>query len=330
MSQPYTGRRVLVTGGTGSLGHALVNRMLDGTQDEPESVTVYSRDEWKQWQQAERNKHHPRLKFVIGDVRDRDRLAFALRGTDIVYHAAAMKQIVTCEYAPEEAVKTDVLGAINLVQAIALHRLHVETVIGISTDKACEPVNTYGMCKALQERIFIGANLQCPETRFALVRYGNVLQSRGSVLPLFKVQMREGGPLTVTHPDMTRFLLSLRDAVDTVFAATTSARPGEIYVPSVPSARISDLAAVFAGDKQIEVKVTGIRPGEKLHETLVSSAEARRTSIWARYFVIRPELVELRDDEQPFKPALTGALCSADHVIDRETLRALLKIDEGV
>src|SRR3954454_4178032 len=252
------GKRILVTGGTGSLGQALVRHILAGEHGKPARVTVFSRDEAKQ--------HYMRLDFLhrtaatddiiyqnsrellnfrIGDVRDLPSLLAAMRGIDIVFHAAALKQVPSCEYFPLEAVSTNIHGASNLVKCIRENGLSIETVIGISTDKACKPINVMGMTKALQERILIEANRDLPNTRFVCVRYGNVIASRGSIVPLFLEQIAVGGPVTVTMEEMTRFLLSLERAADAIFAALDFALPGESYIPQVPAARIADLARVL-------------------------------------------------------------------------------------
>ena len=305
------GKRVVVTGGTGSLGKVLVRRLLGGEMGEPAQITVFSRDEAKQHSMRLAFQHKRTatdeviyhnferlLRFRIGDVRDPHSVATALREADVVFNAAALKQVPSCEYFPFEAVQTNVVGAENIIRAVREHRLEVETVVGVSTDKACKPVNVMGMTKAVQERLFVRANLDGGETRFVCVRYGNVLASRGSVIPLFHDQIRRGGPLTITTADMTRFLLSLEQAVDTVFAAVREAKRGETYIPRVPSARVTDVAAALIGDRQIETVVTGIRPGEKVHEILVSEEEAYRTIARGDYYVIRPMLPELLDGEE--------------------------------
>jgi FlaA1/EpsC-like NDP-sugar epimerase len=305
------GKRVVVTGGTGSLGKVLVRRLLGGEMGEPAQITVFSRDEAKQHSMRLAFQHKRTatdeviyhnferlLRFRIGDVRDPHSVATALREADVVFNAAALKQVPSCEYFPFEAVQTNVVGAENIIRAVREHRLEVETVVGVSTDKACKPVNVMGMTKAVQERLFVRANLDGGETRFVCVRYGNVLASRGSVIPLFHDQIRRGGPVTITTADMTRFLLSLEQAVDTVFAAVREAKRGETYIPRVPSARVTDVAAALIGERQIETTVTGIRPGEKVHEILVSEEEAYRTIARGDYYVIRPMLPELLDGEE--------------------------------
>ena len=256
-----TDKRVVVTGGTGSLGQALVRRLLEGGMGIPERVVVFSRSEALQHDMRLSFLHrrvatdeivydeerHRRLHFRIGDVRDYSAVAAVLEQADVVFHAAAMKQVPTCEYHPVEAVNTNVLGARNIVRAIRERSLGVQAVIGISTDKACKPVNVMGMTKALQERILLEAGLQCPATRFVVARYGNVIASRGSVVPLFAEQITHGGPLTLTTPEMTRFLLSLDQAVDTVFEALRSGNQGETYIPRLPAVRIDDLARSMIG-----------------------------------------------------------------------------------
>ena len=235
----------------------------------------------------------------------------------MVFHAAALKQVPTCEYAPYEAVKTNVLGAENLVRAIREQGLGVESVVGVTTDKACKPVNVMGMTKALQERILARANLDPGATRFVTARYGNVLASRGSVVPLFHDQIERGGPVTITTTAMTRFLLSLDAAVDTVFAALRSGRPGETYVPRAAAARMVDLAAALIGDRDVPVEIIGVRPGEKTHEILVSEEEAWRTTIRGDYLAIGPILPEMRVDgaagEEPFGSV---EYSSGDDVLD--------------
>jgi len=247
LDMPLEGKRILITGGTGSLGKVLTRRLLSGEMGKPAKIIIFSRDEAKQ--HSMRVEYHHRvaatdeiiyrnfqqlLEFRIGDVRDFHSIANVLPAVDVVVNAAAMKQVPTCEYFPFEAVRTNIEGAENIVRVIQEHRLAVETVVGVSTDKACKPVNVMGMTKAVQERIFIQGNMRCNGTRFVCVRYGNVLASRGSVIPLFHEQIRAGGPVTITTPDMTRFLLTLDDAVDTVFAAIAQAQQGETYVPRAP------------------------------------------------------------------------------------------------
>lgn len=333
----FDGKRILITGGTGSLGKVLVRRLLAGRDGVPSKIIVFSRDETKQ--HFMRLKYYSKLaatddiiyrsfldklEFRIGDVRDFHSVAGVLHGIDIVFNAAALKQVPTCEYFPFEAVRTNIEGPENIIRAIQQFNLAVETVVGISTDKACKPVNAMGMTKAVQERVFIQANIRCPKTRFVCVRYGNVLASRGSVIPLFQHQIRNGGPVTITTVEMTRFLLSLDDAVDTVFAAVKQGLPGDTYVPRVPSARVSDVATVLIANRQIETKITGIRPGEKVHEILVSDEESYRTVERGNYYVIRSMLPELGGAENGPRCVLKE-YSSADKVMPLREVEQLLQ-----
>jgi UDP-glucose 4-epimerase len=330
------GKRILVTGGTGSLGKVLVRRLLSGELGKPKQIVVFSRDEAKQhFMRLEYLKRQSAtddviyrnfqelLTFRIGDVRDFHSISAVVRNADVVFNAAALKQVPTCEYFPFEAVQTNIAGPENIIRAIREHNLPVETVIGISTDKACKPVNVMGMTKAIQERVFIRANLDCPDTRFICVRYGNVLASRGSVIPLFHEQIRNGGPVTITTEDMTRFLLSLDQAVDTIFAALRNARPGETYIPRVPSAKVTDIVDVLIGDRPIKIIITGIRPGEKIHEILVSEEEANRTVDKGAYYAILSILPELKADISG-KSTIGKEFSSSDNLMTKEEVKALL------
>jgi UDP-glucose 4-epimerase len=333
------GKRVIVTGGTGSLGQVLARRLLEGELGVPEEVVVFSRSEALQHSMRLAFQHrrvatddivydeerHQRLHFRIGDIRDYAAVSALLRGADVVFHAAAMKQVPTCEYHPIEAFMTNAMGAQNIARAISEQQLTVDTVVGISTDKACKPVNVMGMTKALQERILLEANLQSPGTRFIVARYGNVLASRGSVIPVFREQIEHGGPVTVTTPKMTRFLLSLDEAVDTVFRALRDAQRGETYVPRVPTARMVDLAKAMIGDREIELEFMGIRPGEKTHEVLVSEEEAPRTYDRGEYLAIQPILPELRPAEVAGEPYQGLEYSSADDLVGPDGVRELLE-----
>jgi UDP-glucose 4-epimerase len=331
------GKTVLVTGGTGTIGKVLVRRLLSGEMGKPAKVIVFSRDEAKQHFMRLEYQQRPAatdeviyhnfervLEFRVGDVRDYHSVAAVLRDVDVVVNAAAMKQVPTCEYFPYEAVRTNVDAAENIVRAIQEHNLGVETVVGVSTDKACKPVNTMGMTKAMQERIFIQANMRCRKTRFVCVRYGNVLASRGSVIPLFLEQIRLGGPLTITTTDMTRFLLSLEEAVDTVFAAIADARRGETYVPRAPSARMVDVATALIGSRPIKQVITGIRPGEKIHEIMVSEEEAFRTVDRGKWYAILPMLPEVCEDNTG-SGCITAEYSSAHSVMTFDETVAMLK-----
>jgi UDP-glucose 4-epimerase len=334
------GKRVVVTGGTGSFGKVIVRRLLEGEMGLPGEVVVFSRSEATQHQMRLDFQHrrvatdeivyeeerHARLKFQVGDIRDPGSVVSLLRGTDVVFHAAAMKQVPVCEYNPFEAVKTNVVGAENVVRAIRDHELPVETVIGVSTDKAVKPVNVMGMTKAVQERILARGNLECPGTRFLAARYGNVLASRGSVIPLFHEQIKNGGPITITTPDMTRFLLSLDRAVNTVFDALREGGPGETYIPVLPSALVTDIAEALIGDLEIDIEWMGIRPGEKIHEILVSEEEAPRT--FHRddaNLVILPLLPELRSEQVEAEPFGEREYSSSSNPLDHEAVLELLR-----
>ncbi|MDX8409016.1 MAG: polysaccharide biosynthesis protein [Mariprofundales bacterium] len=330
-------KRVLVTGGTGSMGKVLVRRLLSGELGTPAKVIVLSRDESKQHDMRMAYMHkrvttdeviyrnfQQALEFRIGNVRHYSEVCSAMRDADVVINAAALKQVPTCEYFPDQAVMTNCIGAMNIVQAIREHHYPVETVLGISTDKAAKPVNVMGMTKAIQERIFTSANVLNLDTRFICVRYGNVLASRGSVIPLFHDQITHGGPVTVTVPEMTRFLLSLEQAVDTVFAALRTARRGEILVPDAPAATVENIARALIGERKIAIKVTGIRPGEKMHEIMVSDEESHYSLRRGNYYAIRPMLPEL-EEATDLPRALQRAFSSADSVLSLEETVALLQ-----
>lgn len=332
------GKRVLVTGGTGSLGRILVRRILSGEAGIPRKVVVLSRDEAKQndmrrWYLNKRaatdeviyDNFRQLLEFRIGDVRDYGDVCRAVKNADIVFSAAALKQVPTCEYFPEQALLTNCIGPVNIARAIVENDYEVETVVGISTDKACKPVNVMGMTKALQERIFISANLHTSNTRFVAARYGNVLASRGSVIPLFHEQILGGGPVTVTSPEMTRFLMTLDDAVDLILATVRDASPGEVSVPLCQSATVVDIAYALIEDRPIEVNITGLRPGEKLHEILISEEEIRHVRRRGDYLAIAPMLPELTADDHDSYGELSKEYSSADCLGTRDETAALLE-----
>lgn len=331
-------KKILVTGGTGSMGRTFVHRVLSGELGTPKKVIVFSRDEAKQhdMRMSYQNKIVSTeeiiyrnfmnvLEFRIGDVRSYADVCSVVKDADIVVNAAAMKQVPTCEYFPLQAVLTNCIGPSNIVRAIQENGYSVDTVIAISTDKACKPINVMGMTKSIQERIITAANILVPKTRFICVRYGNVLASRGSVIPLFHDQINNGGPVTVTVPEMTRFLLSLNQAVDTVFAALHYARAGETFVPNAPSATALNIAKALINGCEIEIKITGIRPGEKMHEIMVSEEEMNHCVKQGDYYVILPMLPELLDAGEQEQNALTKEFSSVDRVLDFEDTVALLK-----
>jgi UDP-N-acetylglucosamine 4,6-dehydratase len=274
---------VLVTGGTGSFGQSFAEIML--REHNPRKLIIYSRDEWKQHEMRRSGFDHPNIRFFIGDVRDRERLRRAMQDVDIVVHAAALKQVPACEYNPIEAVATNIDGARNVIDAALDCR--VGRVLALSTDKAASPVNLYGATKLVAEKLFVHANAysRFDETILACVRYGNVLGSRGSVVPLFSAQ-RRSGVLTVTDPRMTRFWMTVDQSVRFVVSSIERMHGGEVFVPKLPSMKISDLARAIAPEAVIET--IGIRPGEKLHEALLSEDEARQAVDVGDRYVLLP------------------------------------------
>ncbi len=330
-------KTILVTGGTGSMGKTFVRRVLSGEMGVPKKVIVMSRDEAKQHNmrlsymnkqsstdETIYNNFKNLLEFRIGDVRNYADVASACKTADIVINAAALKQVPSCEYFPEQALLTNCTGAYNIVRAIRELDLPVHTVVGVSTDKACKPINVMGMTKALQERIFISANILKPSTRFLCVRYGNVLASRGSVIPLFHDQIKNNVDVTITDVGMTRFLLSLNQAVDTVFKALIDGKAGEIIVPRAPAALMTDVAKALIDKRPIKTKVTGIRPGEKLHEIMISDEEAPYAEERGEYYAIRPMLPELNPAGPNPKSPLKKEFSSGDTVLDLTGTKALL------
>ena len=331
------GKRILVLGGTGSLGKTVVRRLLGGELGRPEKVIVFSRDEAKQHDMRLSYLHRrvatdeviyhnweELLTFRIGDIRDYVSLVQALNDAEVVIHAAALKQVPTCEYFPGQAVQTNIFGAMNLVRALGEASTPVETVVGVSTDKACKPINVMGMTKALAERIMLEANLECPNMRIMCVRYGNVIASRGSVIPLFLDQIASGGPVTVTNDQMTRFLLTLGQAVDTVFEAIRTGEAGDTLIPRVPAARMRDVATALIDGRDVSVEYIGVRPGEKIHEILISEEECLRTVERGGYYVIRPILPELVSGSVD-RPGLGAEYSSANVTLEGEALAELLR-----
>jgi UDP-N-acetylglucosamine 4,6-dehydratase len=274
---------ILVTGGTGSFGKAFTRIMLK--RHKPKSLRIFSRDEFKQ-EKMRQMFDDPCLRYFIGDVRDKERLERAMKDVDIVVHAAALKQIPSCEYNPFEAVKTNILGAQNVINAAIDN--NIEKVLAISTDKAVSPVNLYGATKLCAEKMFIQANsyVGTRRTKLSCVRYGNVVGSRGSIIPLFKEQ-KKSNTLTITDKRMTRFWITLNQGIEFVIKCIELMHGGEVFIPKIPSMRVMDLAKAIAPD--CKIKFIGIRPGEKLHEVLISEEEARHTLEFENFFVIEPE-----------------------------------------
>lgn len=279
------GKSVLVTGGTGSFGNAFIRHILDNTR--VQRVIVFSRDELKQFEMSQKYQNEPRLRFFIGDVRDGDRLYRAFDGVNVVIHAAALKQVPAIEYNPMEAVRTNINGAENIINA-ALDR-GVERVIALSTDKASSPINLYGATKLVSDKLFVNGNAYVggQVSRFSVVRYGNVVGSRGSVVPFFKGLVAKGATeIPVTDERMTRFWITLPQGVRFVLDSLDRMLGGEIFVPKIPSMRVVDLAEVVAPGTK--VNIVGIRPGEKLHEEMISLDDARRSADMGSHFVIKP------------------------------------------
>jgi UDP-N-acetylglucosamine 4,6-dehydratase/5-epimerase len=274
---------VLITGGTGSFGKKFVEIMLKDFQ--PKKIIIYSRDELKQYEMQASGFDHPSMRYFIGDVRDRERLLRAMQGVNVVVHAAALKQVPACEYNPMEAVKTNIMGTSNVIEA-ALDA-DVKKVMALSTDKAVNPVNLYGATKLAAEKLTVQSNAYAAgsATRYSCVRYGNVVGSRGSVVPVF-LKQRESGKVTITDDRMTRFWLSLEQGVRFVISCMEQMEGGEVFVPRIPSMKVIDLAKAIA--PKAEVGIIGIRPGEKLHEVLISEDEARNTVELDKMFVVQP------------------------------------------
>ena len=316
------GKSILVTGGTGSFGQRFVRRLFRNHR--PRRVVIYSRDELKQFEMAQ-DLRYPELRYFIGDVRDLERLKRALANIDIIVHAAALKQVVAAEYNPIECIKTNVLGAENVINAAI--DCGVELVIGLSTDKAVNPINLYGATKLCSDKLFVAANNlgAAGGTRFAIVRYGNVIGSRGSVVPYFR-KCAENGEVTITDPGMTRFWITMEQGAAFVERSISLLRGGEILVPKLPSMRIVDLAAAIAPN--CEQKVIGIRPGEKLHELMVPHDEARHTLEFDDYYLIQPDSAQWNYDPSPVYGEERGQPVAADFEYSSGTNNHWLSIDE--
>ncbi len=282
------GKSVLITGGTGSFGKQFIRTILERFPN-AKRIVIFSRDELKQFELKREfpEAQYPNIRYFIGDVRDAERVKMACEGVDVVIHAAAMKQVDTAEYNPSECIKTNIVGAENVISA-ALH-CGVSDVVALSTDKACAPINLYGATKLVSDKLFTAANnIRGSKTvKFSVVRYGNVMGSRGSVIPFFQ-QRRETGKLPITHPEMTRFNISLQDGVDMVLFALDHHLGGEIFVPKIPSYRILDVAKAVA--PECETELVGIRPGEKLHEEMITDTDSLNTIDIGRYYAILPSV----------------------------------------
>lgn len=282
-------KTILLTGGTGSFGKKFVKMALAQTEH---NIVIYSRDEMKQWDMAEQYKGNSRLEFRIGDVRDSGRLLECMRGVDYVIHAAATKIVPTAEYNPQECIRTNVIGAMNVIEAVKM--AGVSKVVALSTDKASNPVNLYGATKLASDKLFVAANLKSENScTFSVVRYGNVMGSRGSVIPFF-MSIDEDRPLPITDDRMTRFMINLEQGVDLVFTALEEAIGGEIFVRKIPSMNIMDVARAIRPD--LKTTIVGIRPGEKLHEQMIGFEDAPFTYEYDNYFKILPNLKDWQND----------------------------------
>ena len=284
---------ILVTGGSGSFGHSFVKLTLK--KYNPKRLVIFSRDEMKQWEMAKLFKDDPRVRFFIGDVRDKDRLIRALYGIDFVVHAAATKIVPTAEYNPFECIKTNINGAMNLIDACIDQ--NIKRVVALSTDKASSPINLYGATKLAADKLFVSSNSSYAgghKTRFSVVRYGNVMGSRGSIIPFFISLKNQGLSLTITDERMTRFMITLEQGVDLVWHAFEDMVGGEIYVKKIPSIKITDIARTIA--PQSEYKIIGIRPGEKLHEQMISTDESYSTYEYSNHYKILPQINKWGED----------------------------------
>tara|TARA_B100002003_G_scaffold223508_1_gene228073 strand:- start:16467 stop:17465 length:999 start_codon:yes stop_codon:yes gene_type:complete len=292
----FNDKSILITGGTGSFGHTFVPMLLE--KYNPRRVIIFSRDEMKQWEMAKKFEGDHRVRFFIGDVRDRDRLYRALDGVDFVVHAAATKIVPTAEYNPFECIKTNIIGAMNLIDACI--DKGVKRVVALSTDKASSPINLYGATKLASDKVFVSGNSYAGghETRFSVVRYGNVMGSRGSVIPFF-MSVKDKGVLPITDERMTRFMISLEEGVELVWHAFEDMEGGEIYVKKIPSMKVTDLARVVAPEARQEV--VGIRPGEKLHEQMIGAEDSYYTYEYPEHFKILPAIHDWSSDANRIK-----------------------------
>jgi len=335
MEELFRGRTILITGGTGTIGQEVARQVMAYG---PAAVRIYSRDESKQFEMQQRFSDFPSMRYFIGDVRDKERLFLAMEDVDIVFHTAALKHVAACEYNPFEAVKTNIYGTQNVIDA-ALAR-NVRKVILTSSDKAVNPVNTMGVSKLMAEKLITAANQYKGRKRtvFASVRFGNVLGSRGSVLPLIKEQIKRGGPVTLTHPEMTRFVLSLPEAVSLLFKATALARGGEVFVVKMPVMRVADLMGVMVEELApamghdpagIRINIIGAKPGEKLYEELISEEERTRTVVMDGLYVVLPEPETLASAGwrgRGYAGALSDAVTSnGGHCLSGEEIKSFLE-----
>ena len=321
-------KTILLTGGTGSFGNAFIPLTLE--RFNPKQIIVYSRDEMKQWEMAQKFEGNSRVKFVIGDVRDQERLVRCMSGVDFIVHAAATKIVPTAEYNPSECIKTNINGAMNVIESALV--AGVDRVVALSTDKASNPINLYGASKLASDKLFVASNKnENSSTLFAVVRYGNVMGSRGSVIPFF-MSRKEQGELPITHPEMTRFMISLEDGVALVWHAFENMHGGEIYVKKIPSMKVTDIALTIS--PKAKQTIIGIRPGEKMHEQMIGVEDAPHTFAYDGYFKILPAINNWSSDPvrigkgQKVPKNFSYTSDQNDEWMDKATLRAW--IDDNV
>ncbi len=326
MKNMFTGSIVFITGGTGSWGNELVKQLLDF---HPKQILIFSRSELHQVT-MERKFDNPKLRFLIGDVRDRERLIECMKGVDYIFHLAALKHVPICEEQPYEAIKTNIVGTKNVIEAAKINK--VKKVIDVSTDKAVDPLNLYGMTKAIGERLIIQANLEPSDTQFVCIRGGNVLGTNGSVVPFFIDQIKRGKKIKLTDKRMTRYFLTLQQAIHLLFKASEVSHGGETFVMRMPSCRIADIAEIMsekiAPHDTIPIEEVGIRPGEKIHEVLVSRYESPLTYQYdEHYFIILPQLHidHLLDIHKDLPKVTFEEYTSNDHLMTKEEITVMLK-----
>lgn len=322
----FKNKTVLITGGTGYLGQTLTEEIL---KQHPKSIRIFSRDEVKHYKFQEKFSHNKKIRNFLGDVRDYERLLKATRQVDIVIHAAALKRLDLLEYNVDESIKTNILGTLNVVNACLKNK--IKKAVMISTDKACSPVNTYGACKFVSERIFSESNYSRGDlkTIFTTVRYGNVLESTGSVIPFFSEKIENGDAIPLTDPRMTRFIISPKQAVELVFNAIKYGVGGEIFIPKLPSFKITDLIAILkeTNKKNNKIKIIGIRPGEKLHELMINNSEIPRTYSFKNLFVIGSSIQGLYGKKIP-KYVKNGKLLNENTMKEYSSENALISKEE--
>jgi UDP-N-acetylglucosamine 4,6-dehydratase/5-epimerase len=322
----FTNKTIMVTGGTGSWGHELVAQLLD---KDPKEIRIFSRNETGQVSTKQKFENNSKLKFVIGDVRDKEAVLEACEGVDYIFHLAALKHVPVCEFQPLEALKTNVIGTQNIIEAAIAKE--VEKVINISTDKAANPSNFYGFTKAMGEKLIINANVLTNKTKFVCVRGGNVLGTNGSVIHVFKHGIKYKSKIGITDKKMTRFFLTIKDAIKLLFKATYESHGGEIFVMKMPTCKILDLAQVLIdeyADGEVEIEESGIRPGEKLHEILLTEFESHNTIAYDNeYFVILPTIpIEgLKEYYKDFAKVDLDTYSSSDNIITYDEIKGMLK-----